>query len=1308
MSAPLGWGAEPWGTGYWGSIVPLPVGGELAVAVFHIDPTTGVYTPLPDVATLEVSPQRNAPGALSLQYPVDGRSFDLLRSIAEADVDVEVAIWLHGRDAESMRGLLGEASGDQADPDATWTFSGTFLEGRPAEGLVGINSATPTKQTPFANATAGTILRTLMQRCQTRGELTDITFATFSNTLDSAGAAWALQASPTFGPKDSVLDVLDALVEAGMCEWQITPDHKLRVYNAGTLGADRTVGANPVVVWAGSNIVDGPHKHSVRQSATHLLVEGAGGLYVEVSDPTALARRGRRITKVVSAGNIGDAASLTAYGQAQLQVLAHGKKELTHGLKFDTDAPLPLTDFTVGDWIYSGTERGLYRRRVEQWVLSLRAGEAPDGSLTLNDVFAAADVTLQRRIDALERGKSIVGTSTASGENDTVPPAAPGGVVATSAAYIDTVSGAPLAQVSTSWAAVTANADGTAIDDLSSYAVQWQFAQYGYPDGWQAAGTSQGPFLAFSGLPQHVQIQVRVAAVDWRGNRSAWSAAATVTTESDSTPPPTPAAPSAWNQQGVVVVAWNGLGAAGEAMPGDFDHVTIHKSTAASFTATTANRVPLELRGPGTVTYQPAPAELDTTLYFVLVAWDQLGNHSGQSAVASVVPHVPAAQVSQDLIDQALLNSNVDWSQAISPESIRTQHLSIAAFGDSEVPNGGFEDADVADPTLPGRWLLVGTGVGNAVVSLDTTAANVQAGTRAAKVALVAGAVRHVELRSPWIPTKPGEVWYIEATAKADRAHAGLSIVIDYSSDVAPDDAGSNVPLVLNTAFTTSYGHSEFQAAAPPTVGSAATRWIRFKVETRNNDSAALTAWFDEVRARKVLGRAEIGNAAIGAAQIGFAEITNANIANVSAGKVTSGTGTFSMLMATGNVRSADSGQRWILDPAGFRLYNSAGTNTVDLNANGSAYLSGSFTAGTGNDKVVVQPAGLGSSGISGVAEITFFANPTAPAYMNAVGLTGGRTLLGLNSGSSADSGTTRYQSTLILQPQAFQLFVNTAPGDAAGPNDRRGGYLGATQTAIELGVTQSTSTTRRAHVFLNGDDAFLHGPANVIIESVDASDNRDGGYVWLRPDTGDTLIGKYVSGSVDYFLRFSSTGGVDMYGPNGSRLSLEPSGEAILGASNNNFVHVTPSTAEIVANGFVKSFIIDHPGDPDRYLVHACTESPQNGVEYWGVATIADNWATVRLPDYFESLTGIDGRVALLTTVLDEDAPALRNAVASPVHDGRFRILCLGPDGTRVAWLVKAVRRDVPELVVEPRRDKITVRGDGPYRYYIPKESAA
>lgn len=1175
MTTPLGYGLDPYGTSFYGSLEPLNAGGQLSVAVFHVDPGTGVYTPLPDLVALDVSPQRNAPGAVSLTYPTAGRNADLLRAIADDDIDVEIAIWLYGRDAESLRAVLAEASGDDADPGADWTFAGTFLEGRMAEALVGLNNADPDFESPFPSATAGTIVRTLMQRCQTRGELTDITYATFSNTLDTAGQPWASVATTTFGPKDTLLSVLDALVAAGLCEWQVTADHKLRVYNPDTLGADRTVGATPTTLWVGSNVTDGPHKHSTRDSATHLLVEGKDGLYTEVFDATALARRGRRITKVVSAGNVEDLATLQVYGAAQMQLLGHGTKELTHGLPFGTSAPLPLTDFTVGDWIYTGNERGLSRRRVQQWVVSLRAGQPPEGSITLNDLIADSSVKLSQRIDALERGLMVVGTSTSSSENDTLAPAAPVGVVASSLAYVDPA-GQPLAQVTAGWNAVVTNSDGTAIDDLGSYRVEWRFAESGFSTDWQFAGTSQAATLSWSGLPQNVHIEVRVAALDWRGNISAFSTAASLVTESDSTPPPTPSAPVPWNQQGVIVIPWDGKGSLGEVMPGDFVRVTIHKSLSASFTATSGNQLPIGLRGAGTAVYEPAPSEQDVALFFVLVAYDRLGNASPQSAVGTATPHLPAIDVGDILIDaanladgavtsiklasdavtaakiatdavttpaladaavtSAILAANAVTAPAIAANAvttpkiqagavdagtiaagaittgkiatgavdagtiaagaittpkiqagavtaatiaagavaadkiaanaITTKNLTIATFGDNAIPNGSFEDADPAAPTRPASWAVTDAN-GGSTITLDTTSGNVMSGSNAFKAALPA-TFQVVSLRSAWFPTTPGRQWLFEVHVKASRAYGGFVALIEYTAESTPTTVSTTDTKASNGAFPTAWTLLQYPSTAPLTTGGQPTKWVRITLQAHNSDSALLDVWFDEIRARPVVGSALIADAAIGTAKIANAAITNAQVGNLDVGKLTSGTGTFAMLMA-GRIESSSTGAGWVLDGAGIYLFDTDENTTVEFDAaTGDAYMRGTLEARqTANDRIVVQPSGAGASGVS-VSEISFFSQATRPGYINGVTGSGG-TLLGMNSGRSGDfSGA--LQTTVRLFPASFDIFVNTAPyPTASSANQARGGKVAGGTTDARIECTDSAADVQ-AQVSVHSD----------------------------------------------------------------------------------------------------------------------------------------------------------------------------------------------------------------------------------------------
>lgn len=127
-----------------------------------------------------------------------------------------------------------------------------------------------------------------------------------------------------------------------------------------------------------------------------------------------------------------------------------------------------------------------------------------------------------------------------------------------------------------------------------------------------------------------------------------------------------------------------------------------------------------------------------------------------------------------------------------------------------------------------------------------------------------------------------------------------------------------------------------------------------------------------------------------------------------------------------------------------------------------------------------------------------------------------------------------------------------------------------------------------------------------------------------------------------------------------------------VLAASG--WTHLSGIGAQVNGNFTVtgsKNFAMDHPTLEGMSLVHASTESPHNGVEYWseGFLTIPESGELeVILEDYFEPLTAPDHRIVILSAG-SEDA----GLWSSPVADGRFTIH--GAPGALVAWLVKARR---------------------------------
>jgi hypothetical protein len=121
------------------------------------------------------------------------------------------------------------------------------------------------------------------------------------------------------------------------------------------------------------------------------------------------------------------------------------------------------------------------------------------------------------------------------------------------------------------------------------------------------------------------------------------------------------------------------------------------------------------------------------------------------------------------------------------------------------------------------------------------------------------------------------------------------------------------------------------------------------------------------------------------------------------------------------------------------------------------------------------------------------------------------------------------------------------------------------------------------------------------------------------------------------------------------------------------------------------KSFIINHPKDNDKYLVHTCLEGPEVGVYYRGKSEITnDASVAINLPDYIPgwaydftvTVTGIyDGKLKLYN--------------ASEVDDtGSFTVY--GENG-KFSWVAIGKRGDVN---AEPYKNEIVVKGDGPYRW--------
>jgi hypothetical protein len=176
--------------------------------------------------------------------------------------------------------------------------------------------------------------------------------------------------------------------------------------------------------------------------------------------------------------------------------------------------------------------------------------------------------------------------------------------------------------------------------------------------------------------------------------------------------------------------------------------------------------------------------------------------------------------------------------------------------------------------------------------------------------------------------------------------------------------------------------------------------------------------------------------------------------------------------------------------------------------------------------------------------------------------------------------------------------------------------------------------------------------------------------------------------------------------GQHANSIILNASGTPFNSASSNSFF-VNPirsstttgtgsltwnsTTGEVYCNTS-KTFVIDHPLDNDKYLVHACLEGPEAGVYYRGQSEITNGESVeVVLPEYTKSFSQF---TVQLTGIYNNNN--INNYNAGQVDDGKF--IVYGQNG-RFFWLVHALRESIN---VEPLKAETEVKGNGPYKYIV------
>lgn len=697
-----------------------PDGDRLGVLPTPLSVEVGV--PLDDIASLRLSYPTGAPAARLLAAPVE---------VVVETYDPATGAWTEVDDGRFLR---IKRSGDITDTTGARSYElpGYAWMLRKARLFPSSHDNAEGKR-PFLEATAGTILTTLITEAQARGALPGLVVG-FTPSADSAGAVWTKVLTIAYEPGIDVMTVLDNLADQGVVDWT-TNGRTLRVFNADTaLGRPLADGDAPVDLRLGRDITNAPDTATFEDLASAVYVKGEGTARLELVNPNAPTPWGRW-ESFLTQGGVRDEGTMRLLAEAELTRTGRERIQITRALTFTTARWLPFRDYRPGDYVQAPDDTGqLAPLRVRQITLTRDQTGTLAGNLVLNDRF------LERELRLAKRTAGIVGGATADGGSGAQPapegpdpraPAAPAGLIVDTHAYLDS-DGAARGQITATWTAVDQATDGTAIE-VNRYELYQRPNVVGL--SWTKLTETTHPDTSATGSPYDVNAQwaFKVRAVSRAGVIGPFSQPYAVTIATDAEAPPTPSVPQLSTRLGVIHVEWDGQGAAGETMPPDFSHLDVW------MTAPTEAPIRVgQMEGAGGVVIPSQPYQQPRTFHFT--AMDRSGNESAVSeqATISTQPLVPPDLVGTPINADNIVANSITADQlavgavtasAIAANAVTADKIAATAI-DGKTITGATVRTSAANP----RVLLDGTGL-HAFNSSGARTVDVSAATGAADIA---------------------------------------------------------------------------------------------------------------------------------------------------------------------------------------------------------------------------------------------------------------------------------------------------------------------------------------------------------------------------------------------------------------------------------------------------------------------------------------------------------------------------------------------------------------------------------------------
>lgn len=530
---------------------------------------------MPDYNGLMQQVQLNDHGVLTFHYPPNGVNASFLDrdilylSIVEDGIERSHLYVLDDEsDNVAAKNSIGQmvkitARGMLSILEQAEVYPGAHVAGGSVTGLE------PTHA--FKNMTPGAIFIELIRRAKNRGAILPVEVG-FTTTHDSAGVPWPKRYTVTYATGTSYLEALRAACDNGWMDMRMN-GFELELFVAnGTLNQKKP----NVILRTAQQVQNGPRRRTRRGIITTMLGIGSEKNIVEISDPAALARFGRREGHA-SDGRMTESGSLLSMTQHELERRRETKEGFTLTLSTTPPKgeawPIPLKDFHQGDSIgweamrLSSTELEPLRVRSISFAWT-NPNSAPECEVELNDQFVERGLKLERQMQGIVQGSVTAAPPPVNVEGpDVTVPVRPGAIDMAGTVY--TVHSAHRVSAAISWEPVAENQDGSPYTDHDVYLVSWS---HDLGASWTPDAQVKQPFTWISDLTPGVPFAVRVKSRDRSGNESEYAEASVPALPVDDVAPPRPTPPVVRTERGVSTLTWDGLSVEGR-MPIDFAHI---------------------------------------------------------------------------------------------------------------------------------------------------------------------------------------------------------------------------------------------------------------------------------------------------------------------------------------------------------------------------------------------------------------------------------------------------------------------------------------------------------------------------------------------------------------------------------------------------------------------------------------------------------------------------------------------------------------------------------------------------------------